>query len=1014
MSDSPLMEDGTVESLMLQRTSGLRADFESAWEKALHGGPEPCLETYLEPMAEPDRSTLRTELEKLAQEYRDRLARANEQTEAEPNLRAGEAVSRTARPTSEASVTCEFAPDTKVDSSQKTGEYIADQPEAPAAENTTLDFLPESSGPAAPDATIAAADLHTGAFSLADDSGVTEADDQHKVAGYEILQVLGRGAMGVVYKARQRGLKRVVALKMILAGGHASDLELARFRTEAEAVAQLQHPNIVQVYEVGEHNGCPYLSLEYINGGSLQSKLGGTPQPVLYAAQMIQVLAQTMEFAHRLGIIHRDLKPGNVMLTLPRAPGSMESTVSPAPLVEQLYGTPKIADFGLAKRLEEDGGQTRSGTILGTPSYMAPEQAEGKSKGVGPLADQYAIGAMLYEMLTGRPPFRGESVWDTLDQVRTQEPVPPSRLQPKIPADLETICLKALQKEPSRRYSDCAALAEDLRRFVAGETILARPVGTLERYWRWCKRNQRVAVLAHSVFVLLILIIVGLVVFTVQISKARDLALENEKKEEKARKVATEQGDVALGTLRNLVSKVQESLGDVPNTGELRDEILQMAMDGVEKVARSTENQPIFEAIEAKALDQQASILKDRHQYEQSLERYAKACQISKRRAEQDPASDKARGNVAAMLTGMGDVCMKLNRRAEARDYFDEALRLRQGINREPYQGDLPAPEVKLAVAYSYLRLEPFVGPFEVLELHEKALALRKQAVALDPKHYEAQVTVADSNMLLGELHFRLRETAAAREYYQRALEKYDYLRGIPDYQRKLDLKKRQGSALLKLGEICLRLHRPAREARIPFDRAVVLYEGLFRDDPRVRDELYMARYGAAVAAQEEGDSSRAQAGFRKALRLYEDQHQEQPEQVGLILRVMLCKARLGEHKQAAELARLALKHAKGDPGCFADVACGYALCMAAVDRSKGTGSIASEDQELRDRYLKSALELLDGVKVQGYQEWVSLESEPDLAPIQSHPDFRALIAKLQAAHPLPQRLSAAESLSQR
>jgi WD40 repeat protein len=293
------------------------------------------------------------------------------------------------------------------------------------------------------------------------------------LAGYEILGELGRGGMGVVYRARQVRANRVVALKMILAGGHAGEHELARFRTEAEAVARLQHPHIVQIHEVGEAEGRPFFSLEYCPGGSLAAKLQGTPLPPREAARLVEALARAMDAAHQKGIIHRDLKPANVLLAED--------------------GTPKITDFGLAKKLEDAAGQTGSGDVLGTPSYMAPEQAGGRAREVGPLADVYALGAILYECLTGRPPFKAATALDTLLQVLSEEPVPVRRLQPKVPVDLETIALKCLQKEPARRYGSARALAEDLGRFQAGEPIAARPVGRLERTWRWCRRNPAVA-----------------------------------------------------------------------------------------------------------------------------------------------------------------------------------------------------------------------------------------------------------------------------------------------------------------------------------------------------------------------------------------------------------------------------------------------------------------------------------------------------------------------------------------
>ena len=295
----------------------------------------------------------------------------------------------------------------------------------------TMAFLPETTVDLASTHQKSDPDATTGASTAAAPVGSPGCP-----AGYKILSVLGRGGMGVVYKARQPGLKRIVALKMILAGDHADEDEVARFRVEAQAAAQLQHANIVQVYEVGEEDGRPFLALEYVDGGSLKDRLRSEPQPAGAAAQLVQVLAEAMDCAHRNGVVHRDLKPSNIMLMAPRLGGSTRSTVRTPSLVEELYGTPKIADFGLAKRLEDDSGRTRSGTILGTPSYMAPEQALGEAKHVGPLSDQYSLGAILYELLTGRPPFQGTSVWDTIEQVRNQEPVPPSRLQPKVPRDL--------------------------------------------------------------------------------------------------------------------------------------------------------------------------------------------------------------------------------------------------------------------------------------------------------------------------------------------------------------------------------------------------------------------------------------------------------------------------------------------------------------------------------------------------------------------------------------------------
>jgi serine/threonine protein kinase len=327
-------------------------------------------------------------------------------------------------------------------------------------------------------------------------------DSTPAVPGYEILGELGRGGMGVVYKARQVALQRTVALKMVLTGAHAGPKDLARFRAEAAVIARLQHPNIVQIYDVGEVAGRPYFALEFVAGGSLAQHLQGTPQPVRPATRMIETLARAVHAAHANGVVHRDLKPANILLASGGAVSGEGSqaqglqplgsgTTHPSPLTN-----PKITDFGLAKCLDGDGeapggrGPTVTGDFLGTPNYMAPEQAMVPRQPVGPAADVYALGAILYELLTGRPPFRGETPLETVLQVLHTEPVSVTRLQPNVPADLETICLKCLQKEPRKRYGSALDLAEDLRRFLHSEPIRARSPSALYRWGKFAQRNK--------------------------------------------------------------------------------------------------------------------------------------------------------------------------------------------------------------------------------------------------------------------------------------------------------------------------------------------------------------------------------------------------------------------------------------------------------------------------------------------------------------------------------------------
>jgi WD40 repeat protein len=303
----------------------------------------------------------------------------------------------------------------------------------------------------------------------------------HAPTGYVIERELGRGGMGVVYLARHLKLDRPCALKMILSGAHADSAEADRFRTEAQAIARLQHPGIVQVFEIGEHDGRPFMALEFCPGGSLDGRLRDKPPKAPEAARLVRALALAVQAAHEAHVLHRDLKPANVLIA-----GD---------------GTLKITDFGLARKLDEEG-QTRTGMVVGTPSYMPPEQARGDRK-LGPSVDVYALGAILYACLTGRPPFRGATMMETLRQVLDREPVAVRELNPGVPRDLETICLKCLRKDPRQRYASAQELADDLGRFLNGEPIRGRPVGALERGWRWCRRNPVVASLTAAVFLVL-------------------------------------------------------------------------------------------------------------------------------------------------------------------------------------------------------------------------------------------------------------------------------------------------------------------------------------------------------------------------------------------------------------------------------------------------------------------------------------------------------------------------------
>ncbi len=557
------------------------------------------------------------------------------------------------------------------------------------------------------------------------------------IPGYKILGELGRGGMGVVYKARQIGLNRIVALKMILAGEFAGQDELARFRLEAEAVAKLQHPNIVQVYEIDEMEGKPYFCLEFVDGGPLDKRLAGAPQPVRQAAELIEKLARAMACAHERHIIHRDLKPANILMTS--------------------AGEPKITDFGLAKRLDSQDMHTQSGSVMGTPSYMAPEQAHGRIKEIGPASDVYSLGAILYETLVGRPPFKGETVVDTLDQVRTLEPTAPSRLRPKLPHDLETICLKCLQKEPAKRYGEAAALADDLRRYLAGEPIKARPTPWWERSWKWARRRPAWAALAATAAVLvLVLIGAGFAFGGMEQAQLRTEDRHNQELTRKNREIADQLGQargnfhLAEDTFRRMISRVfAERLRYEPKMEQLRQRVLGDALDFNELLLKTYAGDPEARREIARAHAMEGDVFYLRGDPKSAEQHFDSARTILKTLRDDYPNDPQYRRDLAQCMNDLGTLLQEAHRTPEAEAAFREALDLlapvvdggtqdedqRQLATMAANLGNLLKDEGRLTEAESLLR--------QSVELNERL------AASSDP---ENGVTLAHSREVLGSL----------------------------------------------------------------------------------------------------------------------------------------------------------------------------------------------------------------------------------------------------------------------
>ncbi|MGO9919624.1 MAG: protein kinase domain-containing protein [Isosphaeraceae bacterium] len=459
MSDRPSHNLAGLDIDLARRIDQVCRRFEADWRQ----GCQPRIEDYLVDISDEDRAALRAELEALKREL-------NQPAEDGPNAedRAGPAPKTGATPPSTVAEAPTIAPAAPLESPILGGvaTSIHEDATVPPRADATIDLTPlpqdmataEVLGRANPAGREPPAPVHVRYF-----------------GDYEIVREIARGGMGVVFQARQFSLNRPVALKMILAGQLADDSDIKRFYTEAEAAANLDHPGIVPIYEVGQHEGQHYFSMGFVEGQSLSQRLAEGPLPAREAAELIRRVSAAIEYAHQRGVIHRDLKPANILL--------------------DQAGNPRVTDFGLAKKLEGDSGLTGSGQIMGTPSYMPPEQAGGKRGEVGPAADVYALGATLYALVTGRPPFQAATAIDTVIQVICDEPVPPRRLNASIPRDLETICLKCLEKGQLRRYASASDLAVDLGRYLAGEPITARPVTRSERAVKWARRRPAIAAL---------------------------------------------------------------------------------------------------------------------------------------------------------------------------------------------------------------------------------------------------------------------------------------------------------------------------------------------------------------------------------------------------------------------------------------------------------------------------------------------------------------------------------------
>lgn len=787
-----------------------------------------------------------------------------------------------------------------------------------------------------------------------------KAEQIGQLGHYRLVRLLGSGGMGAVYLAQDELLPRQVAIKILLARPEVAPELPARFRREAEAIAQLKHANVVALYEIGTDQGRPYLVMEYVEGLSLSQRLSQAVLPAQQAAELLESLGRAVHAAHELGIVHRDLKPSNILLAAD--------------------GTGKLADFGLARLAAPDGDHTRDGAVLGTPSYMPPEQAEGRE--VGPPADVYGLGAVLYECLTGRPPFLGATALETLDQVRRSEPVSPRQIRGEVPSEVEVICLKCLEKEPTRRYRSACELADDLRRYLDGVPIQARPAGTLERLVKWSRRKPAAAALVLVCAVFVLLAAIGGGWHYANVTAALKRAEEGETQAKLQRDRTTRQYREATATIGRMFALLAERKAlQNPQLQAAQRAQVEIALAFFEQAVREQEH-PAPEALLDLALFSGQLAHFQVHSGEDAAaeKNLRRAIAIYEPHVEKHPTDYKARSTLAGDYLYLGEIRHRAGQSEEAESFFRRTVNLLEALIRD--DPDNAEHKDVLAEGFHFLGNLCLATKKPAAEWYEKAIAIRRERLIAEPKNSDHRAALAEHQTNLWQAYGRAKQDEKAIAVLKEAVATLEVLTkenpGFARYGASL------GSARINLGATWL-TRGGILDGLKEYTLGLEELQRVLKREPNyrpARNHLLPAHGGRAQCLTVLRRYSEALPEWDKVIELTDASSRPTYR-----LQRALVLARLAQFERAATDAEEVVKDAKGNPLLLYDSACVFGLCAAG-------------DARKREEYASRAVALLEATWKAGHFDkptnLAHVKKDTDLDSLRGREDYSTLLRRIE------------------